>query len=703
MIRTMLIVVVTFLTTISLAQNVHKPSKLVAQKKSSGNTFQSVQLFSITQNKNNFKEPKGLKDYTLLEVNHGKMRAMKNSFPETLNLTIPGQKTPLSLDLVKVSIKTDDHSATDMPSKKVLDNSESAHYRGIVKGNPKSLVAISFYEGKVSGLISIDGAHGNLVIGPLSGSKKHILYKDEELSYLYEYSCKMKEEIAKGYTFDEVSKDPTKVSRAAGKCVRVFIDICTDVVNNKGGAGPATNYIEALFNQVSVLYANDDISVKLSGTKAWTSNQPFNNNNLDSYISYRNRNGLNGDVGHMVNYSYQGGLAGGIGTLCNSSRNYAVDGIQGSFQNVPTYSFDVFLISHELGHNVGSRHTHACVWNGNNTAIDGCAGRTEGGCSLPGNPSGGGTIMSYCPNTSVGVNFNLGFGPQPRNVIRNYIANSSCLGTCDGGGGGDCGPGDAVSVTFTNNTDCTLEYSVSNSVQVTLSAGNSTTRNTTVGTQWTVKTTSGQTKDNFTISCDTTTYSSSGSCSNGGGGSCDGVPQYNSNVYYYPGDRVVYNGYLYELTYNNGWVNLGPCSQPADPCEGVAPYSPYVTYYPGDFVVYNGYLYELTYYDGWVNRGACGGRFESFSSLKIPKEFSFSVYPVPTKDVITVEIANIKSNVSNMVVTDINGRRLETIELKKTPDNSVKQPINVGKYSKGVYFIELVLDDRKVTRKIIIE
>ncbi|MBL0102917.1 MAG: fibronectin type III domain-containing protein [Bacteroidetes bacterium] len=83
-----------------------------------------------------------------------------------------------------------------------------------------------------------------------------------------------------------------------------------------------------------------------------------------------------------------------------------------------------------MGHLIGSRHTHACVWNGNSTAIDGCAGYVEGSCALPGNPSSGGTIMSYCHLTSVGMNLSLGFGPQPGNVIRNTVLNATCLHNC---------------------------------------------------------------------------------------------------------------------------------------------------------------------------------------------------------------------------------------------------------------------------------
>ncbi|MEO7523186.1 MAG: T9SS type A sorting domain-containing protein, partial [Ferruginibacter sp.] len=55
-------------------------------------------------------------------------------------------------------------------------------------------------------------------------------------------------------------------------------------------------------------------------------------------------------------------------------------------------------------------------------------------CANPGNPSGGGTIMSYCHLLStVGINFNYGFGPQPKALIINNINNASCLSTCNTG------------------------------------------------------------------------------------------------------------------------------------------------------------------------------------------------------------------------------------------------------------------------------
>ncbi len=81
---------------------------------------------------------------------------------------------------------------------------------------------------------------------------------------------------------------------------------------------------------------------------------------------------------------------GGIAYVLGRSKNYipnsdvAVVGVTGNRE------LDVFVIVHELGHIFGSRHTHDCVWNRNNTAIDACGGTTCNHINEPG------SIMSYC-------------------------------------------------------------------------------------------------------------------------------------------------------------------------------------------------------------------------------------------------------------------------------------------------------------------
>jgi len=127
--------------------------------------------------------------------------------------------------------------------------------------------------------------------------------------------------------------------------------------------------------------------------------------------------------------------------LCNffRSNRMSYSGIFTFFSEVPFYSWNVNVVAHELGHLFGSRHTHACVWNGNGTMIDDCgprAGYYDGVfCAFfkprPPLPPDGGTIMSYCHLLGgVGINFAHGFGPQPGNVIRSRFNSASCLGTC---------------------------------------------------------------------------------------------------------------------------------------------------------------------------------------------------------------------------------------------------------------------------------
>jgi len=694
--KRILMIVVALFSVVGFSQNQpHKPNQRIQQEKASGATFENLNLFTVIDHqKTQEKIPSALKEYTVFSFDQKKIDPFRAKAPRTMNLQIPGQKSGMSLELVKVDITTDDFEITEMPSGKVIKpNKRALHYRGIVKGQSNSIAAISFFDNEISGIISVGETSGNFVIGKLKNSMNQIIYEDKDIGHLNDFACQMIDRPYQTYTDEQLENNDQ--NKAAVKCPRIFFDIATDIVNDKGGAQAASNYVEAVFNQVAVLYANDNISIKLSGIKAWTSNAPFNG--LDNYRSYRNQNSFNGDLGHFVTYNFSGGVAW-VNGLC-SSYKYGVSGIRKSYNNVPTYSWSVEVVAHELGHNLGSNHTQACVWNGNNTAIDGCY-PTEGSCARPGLPSDGGTIMSYCHLTNVGINFNKGFGSQPSNIIRNTISSKSCLQTCDGGG---CSDGDQVTVTFTNNSDCTLEYFVNNSLQTSINAGQSNQVSTTVGSSWIAKSPSDQTLDNFQIVCSQTSYASSGSCSTGGN-PCEGVSPWSNSVSYSVGDRVTYQGNLYERT-SSGWTNLGPCPS-TDPCEGVSPWSGSVSYSVGDLVTYQGNLFERNS-TGWTNLGPCGAQLaaglpEDIASL-LSNELSFIAYPNPTKDILNIEIRNLNNQFYQLNIKDINGRALRTIDFDVSPGGNGIETVDVSTLAAGIYFVEITNAKKTITKKIFVD
>ncbi len=107
-------------------------------------------------------------------------------------------------------------------------------------------------------------------------------------------------------------------------------------------------------------------------------------------------------------------------------------------------------------------------------------------------------------------------------------------------------------------------------------------------------------------------YPGNGGGGDGGGGNtdtCEGVDEWVSGRQYNVGDRVTYQGNLYERDFTR-WNRIAECDTttptPADICDGVSAYSRNRNYSPGDKVTYAGYLFELQNNFRWSNKGRCG-------------------------------------------------------------------------------------------------
>ena len=448
-----------------------RPIELVETYQIQGKEFKEVELFERSAVKSIAKEEIELQtdQYDILEVDMPALAQLLKEAPKTMQFNIPTTtKGVLEVELVQINLFTPDFQVIESHTNAAADVKLGKFYRGIIKNDPNSIVALSLFDDEVRGLFS--SSTGNLVLGKLNSRQlagKHILYDDHEVLANLGVPC---ETIDDGKVYSLADLEAPSAEKALTDCVQFYIEADDDVVSSKGGTQGTVNFLTGLYNEVGTMYANESINTVISEIFTWTSSSPYSSSSssgmLNQFQNYRTS--WNGDLASLVSYQASGGIAAGFSGICNSDRTESMcfNSIHSTYNVVPAYSWSVNLTTHELGHLFGSRHTHACVWNGNGTAIDGCSGFTEGNCPTPGYPSGGGTIMSYCHLQSVGVNFNNGFGTQPGNVIRNSVTNATCLQACEAGCEDilvldDSDPG---TLTGTETHAATLEIQASNDI-----------------------------------------------------------------------------------------------------------------------------------------------------------------------------------------------------------------------------------------------
>jgi len=368
---------------------------------------------------------------TTFNLNPALTSALLEEAPSTIEIAIPqaGQKA-IRLELIKKSIFSSNFEAINAKTGESIDFDRGVTYQGIIQDDYNSLAVITVFQQEITGFIA--SSTGNLIIGKKADADaglQHLIYNDKHLKVMPNTLCGTDDSMLDATTNEELVQD-----RATGDCTGLWVELDKDVAAAKGSVANASSWITGVFSQVITLYANEQLEVNIEHLQVWpagNTNQ-YKGNSSSAVLSKFQQgraSSFTGDLAILCNMkSSMGGIAAGFAGICNSTRSASMcfAGLQASYNNVPTYSWTVEVCTHELGHLFGSRHTHACVWNGNNTAIDGCY-TTEGGCASPGLPSGGGTIMSYCHLTSAGINFNNGFGPQPGAKIRTSIQNATCL------------------------------------------------------------------------------------------------------------------------------------------------------------------------------------------------------------------------------------------------------------------------------------
>ena len=324
-------------------------------------------------------------------------------------------------------------------------------YKGYVKGDEKSIATISVTKDEIIGIVSVKEGNYNLVqINELknNGTLDYLYYNDADLLVKNPFKCRVNDE---GNKF--VNNSPSLKNEmmhietpTAGRTDTLWVYFETDykLFQDKGSSNiNVLNYVAAIFNEVQAIYSQIlGIRMGISGVAIWTQPDVYLNFS-DSYnilttFGSRYKDNFYGNFAHLLSTRNNGSLGGiaWIKVLCrqynsaDSSGRYGFSNIINNYSPYPTYSWTIEVITHELGHNYGSRHTHACVWKisgpgGPYGALDSCY-TAEGGCFSQTQPNYGGTIMSYC-HLNGEISFYKGFGSAPGDSIRRYYDSAFCL------------------------------------------------------------------------------------------------------------------------------------------------------------------------------------------------------------------------------------------------------------------------------------
>ena len=406
----------------------------------SGVSFKNFSPLTVTE---------GSRDYDIVDnetyatINNNVLETIYKTKPETLELTIPYQGNNITMNLYKVNIFADSfHMDTD--KEKDYAYQHGVYYRGIVKNDTNSLASFSFFEKEMSGIVS-NQEHRNIIVGKLAklhNFSEYIIYSDAELNVDNPFICASTDEIDEQIKAQKFGKKSalSQQSTETLKCVGIYYEVDYDMfIENLGSEEVTANWLTSLFNNVQTLYDNDGVDISLKSFFIWTTPDPYSGVDSEDYLydflEHSELNPFDGDLGQLLAED-EGGLGGlaPLNGVCNPFYNGSyVDVNDAYLEDVPLSSWSVQASAHEMGHQLGSQHTHACAWNGNDTAIDGCY-EVEGNCATPPIPPSGGTIMSYCHLTNVGVNLANGFGDQPAQLIRDVVNNSGCLASeCESG------------------------------------------------------------------------------------------------------------------------------------------------------------------------------------------------------------------------------------------------------------------------------
>ncbi len=312
-------------------------------------------------------------------------------------------------------------------------------YRGIVQDYESSTVNLCTGENQFSLFIS-------------TADQQFEIHKDATSSQL-RLTIATNQALHECHTEDNVSMADHRGERNSyADCLELYVECDFSAYQSNGSSTTNTQtWLTNIFSNVATLYNNYKVPIIISQVYIWNTTDIYTSATSvtamrTAFVNRLISIGLSGKVAYLLSTKdLPGGISYGIGGFCNPITSYPgpaalSSGLSTSVVNYPNYSYNIQNVAHELGHVLGLRHTHACVWNGDNSQIDDCGnviaynndqtpeGNNCFNSGAPTLPGSNGTIMSQCNGLAgQSINFSVGFGPVAGKQLFLNFVNASCF------------------------------------------------------------------------------------------------------------------------------------------------------------------------------------------------------------------------------------------------------------------------------------
>ena len=353
-------------------------------------------------------------------------------------IDIPFFNEPLELILKKNTIFNEGLKITSKTNTgdKILDINPNLLSYSVFYNN-QNIGVLNFFNKEIVGFFKIN----NIQYEIAKFQNTYVLFDANNSINSSTFSCEVQNELnnPQNYHYNNAESNTPK-------CIELAIEIDEYTRQTFNNDQETTDWALAILAGVSQIYETEiNLAIQVIDITIWNTTDPYSVhsscsdilNELGNYWQ-TNNGAIARDLVHFLSKRSLGCGIAWLDALCSTSYGYSVSASLNNDTNFtfpnPTYTWNLNVVTHEIGHNIGSHHTHWCGWAADPTfgfaggVIDNCVD-VEGNCSNNPTPQTG-TIMSYCHLTSGGAILEFD-DIVVSQALNPGINNSGCITNCD--------------------------------------------------------------------------------------------------------------------------------------------------------------------------------------------------------------------------------------------------------------------------------